>query len=158
MPDEGDRDPGLLVEGDLEGEEDRHHVDHAPDPGDAPASPGPHLRGDEVEDLHPLALGELGEPQVEVWVVDQDQQVGGGVAELLLEDVETFDDDREMGDHLDESHDSHDVGVHEGLDPRPSHAVPAHAEKAGFGGQGAYFIRDARTVHLAGSLTGDDHH
>ena len=131
VPHEGDRDPRVLVEGDLEWEQHRHPVDDPADAVHAAASPGPDLRADEVEHLDPGPLGYLGQPQVEVGVIDQDEKRGGGGEEPSFQDVEILDDDRQMPQHLHQPHHGHLVGVHQGLDPSLAHAVTTHAEEAG---------------------------
>jgi hypothetical protein len=65
---------GFLIEVDLEAEKDQHLVHDLADHLQPPATPGPHLRADVVDNLHASLLQLARKPQIELGKVDKNSR------------------------------------------------------------------------------------
>ena len=103
MTDEGDRNPGRLVERRLERKQREHPMHRTPDPVHTLAAPRPDRRTDEMQAAHAGALQSCLEAEVEVRGVDSDEQRHALGDETPVERAAKRDELRQPRQHFDES-------------------------------------------------------
>ena len=132
MSDVGHRHVVRFVELFLEREDDEHPVDVLRDVPHSPPPPGPELRRDVVDDVQPQLLAALGQAQVELGIVDEEDDVRTFALDLLDDLIEDAPEHRQMAEDVEEADDAHLAGVMEERHPLAREQVAADAEHLQF--------------------------
>jgi hypothetical protein len=154
---EVDVDAHLSVDVLLEGQDHGHPVHDPPDAVDALLPPGPHLGADVVEDRDPRVLGRRGEPEVEIGVVDEDEQIRFFRPEHPAEPEEDAGDEPELRENLREAHDGHLGGAGDEADPLGFEVPTAHAAEGKRRVEGLHLADEVRPVQVSRGLARHDH-
>jgi hypothetical protein len=140
----------------FEREEAKEFGDEAADGFDAALTPGPDLRGDEIEDGDAHFLEMAGKAEVEIWVVREDGGggwMGAGVAE---ESAVLTVDAREVRDDFGQADDGEAGGVNDRKDALGLEFGAGAAEELGVGEGFAERGDEGGGVHVARGFAGGD--
>jgi len=157
MPHKAHGDAVAFVEGHLEREQHRHHVNEATDALCALRAPGPDLRTDVEQHGHAdLACG-FGELEVEFRVIDQDEQIGAVAAQACAHAFQLAHDAPPMHEHLDDADDRQPAAVDDAFHAARGEMRPPHAHHFGRPAALMQGLDEARGVVVAGGFPGRDH-
>ena len=119
--------------------------------------PGPDLGTDVIQDRY-VSLSRLaGQPQVEVGVVDEDQQVGAAGFEETVQAAQYPSNEWQVPYDLGDAHDGKPFDMVEQRASGPFHAVAADSKYIDSRPHCLERGHHAGAVHLSRCLTGDDH-
>ena len=154
---EGDRDPGALVEGRLEGEGHDHLADAARELLDASGAPGPELRADDEQHGNAERARLAGEHPVEIREIDAHEHVGALVSHPTQQAAVDADQRHEPRDHRREADDREIVRLAAGAQARALEMLASDAERLGARLELADLLEDARAVDVRARLAHDHH-
>ena len=103
MPHPSDSDSGLLIDGFLEGKEDKHVINDLADLLEPPLAPRPDLRAVEEDDWNSQCLSVCRKFEVEPGIVDADERIRTLLLQSLLEGVEQSVEPGQMTHDLNKS-------------------------------------------------------
>ncbi len=148
------REPAGVVPGRLEGKAAQNEVDVLLDLLDAPAGPGPDLRGDEINDGDAACLGAPGNPPVQPRVIDEHHGVRSLVAKIAIGLEDQPDEREEIEENVEEPH-------HGQVDQRIKqgragllHVRSAESSELGVGKELAERANQVGGMKIAAGLTG----
>ena len=131
MTDPLDIDACCLIEGNFKGEEDDHFLHPLGDQLDSLRPPGPHLGTDIVEDRNPFPMGNLGQTEIEIGKVDQDDQIRSFPIERLFHSPKGLHDRSQFEKDFCNPHDRKGLRVIEEFHPHPFPSPPLRSQRTG---------------------------
>ena len=140
----------------LEGEDDAQPVEIARHGVHALAFPRPHLRADVHVHRNLLPAGPFGHPEVESWIVDDQDAVGPERENVGLHPGKELPDEAQPGQHFREPHDRGVRHVLHELHARFFHRITAHAPHLDVGPFRAQGVHHTGGMGFAGGLSGED--
>ncbi len=133
----------------FEGEDTEEAAENAAEGFDAAFSPGPDLRGDQVEDGDGVLMEAGGDAEVEVGGIGEEGEGGAFGAGGVEESVEFPTDTGQVGDDFDDADDGKGGGVDDGADAGGAELGAGAAEEIGVGVEFAEFADDEGGVEVA---------
>ena len=156
VPQELHVDPGLSIDVHLKGKNHDHLVDKPRQRLDPAPAPRPHLRADIVKDRNARFAGGPRHSEVEVWKIDENDEVRPFAADRFGDILQRPPDYPQVADYLEEAHDGNIFGPGEDRKPRLPHGNAADAEKRRPGGNTGHLPDQLAAVEIAGRLPRHD--
>ena len=136
----------------LEGKERDDPAGAAGDRAGPPATPGPYLRADVVDDRDAVALQPPRQESVEIGKVDDHRRLRPAREGRLVQSAQGAAQRGKLLEHLRDADDRQRLGPHHRIEPRLGQPRPSHAERGDTGTAKLERPEQACAVEVAGSL------